>query len=401
MKILQVCLRVPHPPSDGGAIAMFNLAESLTASGHTVKMLCVNTAKHFVDLRSLPADVMAKYQTESVFIDTRVKAFDAFLNLFQTSSYNVTRFCSEAFANRLKELIEKEKYDAVIMESLFMAPYLPVIREKSAAPVFLRSHNVEFQIWDRLAASCKNPLKRRYLHLLATRLKKYELSVMNAFDGILAITDQDKALYAELGCRIPVLTIPVSLDVDAYPDQTAVATEASCKRVFHLGSMDWLPNQEAVKWFMKHVYFEIRNIPGIEVHLAGKAMSDELMSHRGGPLHVYGRVDDARGFMRDKQLMVVPLLSGGGMRVKIIEGLALGKTVISTSVGAEGISCTDGVNIMIADTPEAFINCIKKCAEDPDLALKIGSNARNLAREKYDNVSVGRALTGFIQSKLK
>jgi len=398
VKILQLCLRVPFPPSDGGSIAMLNLGKALAQNGSDVKMLCLNTEKHFSELTRLPEEIVDRFHPEAVTINTKVKIVPALLNIFGSGSYNVSRFESAAFRNKLIEILDNGSFDCVIIESIFMAPYLETIHQHSNIPVFLRAHNVEFEIWNRLAESEYNPLKKWYLRFLSERLKQYETTVLNKFDGLICITAQDAERFRELGCAIPVHIAPVSIDIESYPYNSETHPDGSA---FHLGSMDWLPNIEGVEWFIQKVYPLIKNNYPSKITLAGKAMPERLLKLDAEQLNVIGKVDDARGFMTEKTIMLVPLLSGGGMRVKIVEGMAMGKVIISTTLGAEGIEHKKGESILIADTPEQFANAMIQMAMNPDLCLQIGANARAQAKLFYDNSVIGTAISDFIGNIVK
>jgi glycosyltransferase involved in cell wall biosynthesis len=395
LKLLQLCLRVPYPPADGGAIAMFNLANAMHSSGASVDMLAINTAKHFTEVKSLPESVVNRFHPKAVFVDTDVKIIPAFTNLFSKGSYNISRFESDEFKLVLNETLATNRYDAVIVESLFMAPYLVTVREHTKAPVFLRAHNVEYIIWERLAKHCNNPFKKQYLKFLAARLKKYETEMINRFDGIIAISKQDEEWFRKLGCKVPIHIAPVSVETDSYSLSIVNSTKMIA---FHLGSMDWMPNAEGVNWFLEEVYPLLPSDSGFSIVVAGKGMPQRIFDRARGNLEVLGKVDDARQFMAGKQIMLVPLLSGGGMRVKIIEGLAMGKTIITTSTGAEGIDYTDGLDILIADDPVKFATQIRNCINDPDWCLKIGEQARNLAVKYYDNKVIGKRVVEFLSN---
>lgn len=398
LKILQLCLRVPLPPYDGATIAMYNLAESLTASGAAVKMLSFNTKKHFTDLNSIDAALIDKYKLETVFLDASVNAWDAFTNLFKPNeSYNIVRFDTETFHQKLKELLQSETFDFILFEGLFLSPYLQTVRTFSKAKCILRAHNVEWLIWKRLAKATKNPLKKTYLYFLSGRLKRYENNVINNFDAIVAISEQDKNLFLRDGCNIPIEVAPTGMNTAKYKNIEQM--DADSLSLFHLGSMDWLPNIEAVDWLLNDIWPLIQQKSNkVHLFLAGKNMNPKYFSIKSKNLIVAGEIKDALKFMENKQIMVVPLLSGGGIRIKILEGLAAGKVIVSTSTGAEGINYTDKKNILIADTPEDFTKTILSLLNNPNLLNNIAREAQILARTQYDNNLIGKKLAGFLKA---
>lgn len=398
MKILQLCVRVPYPPSDGATIAMYNISKSFYENGVQLKILSFNTNKNYVNVSDISTDFKDKTSIETVDIDLSVKPFPAFLNLFTNQSYNITRFISKEFEAKLKKNLEKESYDIVHLEGLFLTPYIDTIRKHSKAKIVLRSHNVEFMIWERLTASTNNPVKKSYLKLLTERLKKYELNLLNSYDAIATITPVDKETYAHFGCEIPIMAVPLGVDVNDYKINNVLPVDFS---IFHLGSMDWMPNLDAVDWFLNNVHKKlVAKIPHIKIYLAGKDMPQRIKDMADNNLIVMDRIANSKEFMQDKGAMIVPLLSGGGMRVKIIEGMAAGKPIVSTSIGAEGINYTDNENILIADTPDDFIHAIFKLLKDPLFCKQTGTNARKLVAEQYDNKVIGSELIKFYQTLL-
>ena len=395
MKILQICIRVPYPPTDGGSIAMHSLGQSLIKQGAEVKILALNTTRHYVKLDTLPAEYKMKTKIEAVNIDTRIKPFDAFKNLFSNKSYNIKRFDNFLFHQKLRSVLSGEKFDVVQFESLFAGPYLKTVRENSKAKCVLRAHNIEHLIWQRMAAADKNFLKKTYLRLLAGRLKKYESDILGKFDALLPMTQEDANIFTGINAAVPQKIIPIGLNAEAYPyDENRNETLS----IFHLGSMDWMPNQEAVEWFLENCWQEIKKkSPSLKLYLGGRGFPDSLKIDDRQIIYD-NTVSNAVDYMKNKSMMIVPLLSGSGMRVKILQAFALGLPVVSTTIGAEGIECSNGENIVIADAPADFSNAILKLMDDALLRKKIGSNARNLFMEKYSSERIARQVIQFYES---
>ncbi|MBE7442552.1 MAG: glycosyltransferase [Flavobacteriales bacterium] len=393
MNILQLCSKVPFPPKDGGSIAMDILTQGLIKAGNKVDVLAINTSKHFTDINNVDENYKKITNYQLVFIDTEVKPLDAFLNLFTSKSYNVIRFYSKSFENVLIECLQKNVYDIIQLETLWVAPYLPTIRKYSKAKVVLRSQNIEFMIWERLAIDTKNPLKKWYLKLLAKRLKTYEYKVLNSFDAILTITEIDSNNYKKMGCTIPIYHVPFGIDLQNYKIDQSELVKPS---VFHIGAMDWRPNADGINWFLKSIWLKvIEQNKTTKLFLAGRNMPDWLMNFKMENVVIEGEVANSHQFINSKSIMIVPLNSGGGMRVKIIEGMAFGKTIISTAIGAEGIDYTNNTDLIIANTEQEFVDAILKCINNQDFADLLGENARKLAETKYDNQLICNKLTDF------
>ncbi|MDQ3047905.1 MAG: glycosyltransferase, partial [Bacteroidota bacterium] len=318
MRILQICSKIPFPPKDGGSIAMNILTQGLIQCGHDVDVLAVKTPKHFISDEDIDPVYRKKTNYKSVFIDTSIKPVDAFLNLFSSSSYNIIRFYSREFEKELIQILRAGAFDIIHLETLWVAPYVEVIRQNSKARIVLRSQNVEYAIWERLAEASSNPIKKVYLKLLAKRLKNYENGMLNRYDGIATITVRDAETMKNDGCLKPIIHIPFGIDLAKYQVNAA---EAEFPSVFHIGAMDWMPNADGIRWFLDEVWPEVlKSHPDVYLYLAGRNMPEWLMNLNMKNVKVAGEVADAQKFINSKSVMIVPLTSGGGMRVKIIEG---------------------------------------------------------------------------------
>ena len=396
MKILQVCSKIPYPSKDGGSMAMNILTEGLIDNGNQVTVLAMSTHKSFTKKEEINTEYLARTNFKTVFVDTSVKPIDAFFNLFSKKSYNIIRFYSKEFEKVLEELITKENFDIIQLETLWVTPYVETIRKKTRAKIVYRSHNIEYMIWERLATICENPIKKKYLQLLAARLKKYEVGMLNKYDAIAGITELDINVLKKMGCKLPMKHVPFGISLAKYTPQQA---EIEFPSLFHIGSMDWKPNEEAIKWFLKAIWPAIHaKFPNLNLYLAGRNMPEWLSGLKMENVEVIGEIDDQLAFIRSKFVMIVPLQSGGGMRIKIIEGMALSKTIISTSIGAEGIACEDKINILLANTPAEFEQAIENCINNVSMAESIGNNARILIENKYDNNKICKQLTEFYQT---
>jgi glycosyltransferase involved in cell wall biosynthesis len=402
-------------------MAMNNLTQGLIREGHTVKVLAINTKKHFTQIEQLPADYRAATSIEAVFVDTEVKAVDAFLNLFSGASYNISRFYSAAFEQKLIEVLQTEQFDIVQLESLYVSMYAATIRKHSKANVVLRAHNIEHQIWEQEAKQCKNSLKKAYLDLLARRLKKYELKSLEYFDAIAPITQTDAEWFRKNGFGKPMVTIPFGISIgEAAPGlrqsspkgsfgQTGTRTRGldnndieEYPSVFHIGAMDWQPNIEGLQWFLSKVWPKVSaKHPELKLFLAGRNMQEEQWRQYSSPnVILVGEVDNAQEFILSKGLMIVPLLSGGGMRVKLIEGMALGKTIVTTRIGAEGVEGVNNKDFIVVNSADAFAEAISQCITDKQLYATIGENARIMAEKHYNNEAICKALVKFYQQLL-
>ncbi|PCJ85487.1 MAG: glycosyl transferase family 4 [Flavobacteriales bacterium] len=396
MKILQICHKPPLPAVDGGCIAMNNITQGLLNAGHEVKVLCISTHKHPFEKEKISDEYLEKTKTQSSFIDTRVKPITAFINIFSNKSYNISRFWSTIFDELIKKTLTKNEFDIVQLEGLFVAPYLKTIQQLSKAKVIYRAHNIEFEIWERLAKNQKNLIKKWYLNMLAKRMKNYEIKILNHFDGIATITKNDAEKYETLKCISPLEEVSFSFDYQQIKNENII--EIKNTSIAFIGAFDWQPNLEGVKWFLEKVWPPIlQKNPELEFHIAGRNMPDKIKNLQKKNIKIIGEIENAHEFISTHPIMVVPLFSGSGIRIKIIEAMALERAVVSTSLGAQGINCEHGKNIMIADTAEEFITTIDSLVNNSEKVQKISENASWFVKEEHDNKKITEKLVGFYE----
>ena len=250
-----------------------------------------------------------------------------------------------------------------------------------------------------MANETQNPAKKIYLNLLSNQLKNYELNVINDVDGIACISLEDEKKYKELKPNIPLACIPFGIDTNNYVPVKREQKENKIIKFFHLGAMDWKPNLEGVGWLIQNVWPKImEHIPNSELHLAGKNMPNWLINGDYKGIINHQKVDDAVGFMNDMDIMLVPLLSAGGIRVKIIEGMALAKPIISTSIGAEGIEHNE--NLKIANDEDEFLAQALSLVNNPKETLKLGQSAKLHVSSFYNNERIVNDLIEFCSNSI-
>ena len=166
--------------------------------------------------------------------------------------------------------------------------------------------------------------------------------------------------------------------------------------------MNWMPNSEGLKWFLNTIWPTLHlKFPNLRFFIASKEKPSWLKKFKSNEIQLVGEVEDARKFISSKSIMIVPLLSGSGIRIKIIEGMALGKAVVTTTIGAEGIDYTKGKDILIADNKEEFINCIEACTSDKEFIKSLGKNARKTIVANYNAKNIMKKVEIFYQEIIK
>lgn len=398
MRILQLMNKVPWPPKDGGAIACLNMTKGFAMLGHEVTVLSMNTSKHHISLKDMPAELRNRADFRLVEVPAYINWFEAALNLlFSKLPYNAQRFISDEYSFELVKLLTEKAFDVIQLEGLYLCPYIPVIRKYSDAKIAYRAHNIEYEIWAR-TASLSEGFRSRYLKNLSKRIKRFEISYLNSYDILVPITDRDGQILDELGNTKPRHTSQTGID---FASLVPTAKKLEFPSLFHIGALDWAPNQEGLIWFFNHCWPKIHSEnPDLKFYLAGRNAPEWFVRHiKLDGVEYLGEINDAYDFINSKAIMVVPLFSGSGMRIKIIEGMSLGKPIVTTDIGTEGIPTENGNNILIANTADDFTEAIFRLINDRELSNRIGKNAIGFIQEKFDNLSQAGSLIEFYKQQ--
>ena len=389
MRILQVCKKFPYPLKDGESIAINNLSRSLKDTGADLTLLAMNTKKHYYDLKREPSPFDQYDEIITVDIDNTIKLKDAFLNLFSQKSFHISRYVSREFERALIKLLKRTSFDVIQLETLYLAPYIPVIRKYSDAKISMRAHNVESEIWKRITKNTQSVPKKIYLRYLSGKLQKFETRMLRQYDILMPITHRDLGIFKQMGYTGKSVVVPIGLDSTEYKaDFDSFRKNLSLS---FIGSLDWMPNIEGLKWFLKHTWGKMqKEIPDLELHIAGRNTPDWLKNLKKKNIVVHGEVEDASAFINGHSIMVVPLLSGSGMRAKILEGMALGKVVLTTTVGLEGIEATHEQEILIGDNPSELIEAVKWCSNQNGRLEVMGRRASDFVQHNYDSLQIAK-----------
>lgn len=397
MKILLLCKKFPYPLKDGESIAVHTLSLALSQLGCDVSLLAMNTSKHFYKQAQLPKEAAHFERVRTVPVDNRIKVGAAFLNLFSDESYHISRFVSPDFDQALKEMLRDEQYDVVQLETLYLAPYISTVRQYSQARVSMRAHNVEHEIWERISSHTSNGIKRWYLKHLTHKLRQFEVLALQQYDLLLPITERDLRYFRQLGFKKPAVVTPIGIRAEEFPEARELCP--SKPSISFIGSLDWMPNVEGLQWFIQKVWPHLhRRFPDLEFHIAGRNTPPSLLQLKKPNLFVHGEVPESAPFIDAHCLMVVPLLSGSGMRAKILEGMALGKVVLSTSIGLEGISGTHKKDVLVANTVDQFVDSVAYALASKDRLNEMAQQAQHFVFEAYESVNIAkRVLQAYSQ----
>ena len=393
-RILILTNRVPFPLNDGGALAMYAMIEGFHKAGWDVFLFSMNTSRHYVAQEQLPS-LFSDIRFETFDINTDIKLVPTLRNFLLSKKPNhAKRFYDASFDSRLKQIISEFEPSIVQLESVYLATYIPSIRANTAAPISIRLHNIEYEVWERLAHDTENSFRRYYLKDLAARIKRFEISAWNLADVLIPITDTDAAVAKEYTENKKIFTTPFGVDTSKIQMSERERWEG-----YHIGAMDWMPNAEAITWFLEEVWPQLhQQAPEFRFHFAGRNMPGSFEKYENEHVICHGEVPDAKEFIRDKKILIVPLRSGGGIRVKILEAMAAGKLIVCTAIGMQGISAVPGRDYLLADTAEDFVRQIKWAMENKSLAEQIARNAAALVSQQYDQEKIMQALIAGVES---
>ena len=384
---------------DGGAIAILNLAEAMADKGHEVRILAMNTPKHQIDIKDIPPDLSSKIDFTYVMVDTKIRFLKLLMNLiFSKQPYNAIRFDNKEYAFKLKEVLKNKQFDIIQLEGLYLKPYLKLIRSLHKGKLVYRAHNIESDIWEGIAESQSNPVKKRYLKVLATRLRKYEQDFMDQYDILLPISKNDLSGFRKMGN-----TKDTHLTYTGIPDDSFRKIEKSspASSLFFIGALDWIPNQEGLIWFFKEVWKPLKSsIPALKLHIAGRNAPDWLAQRcleEGAVFH--GEVPDAHQFLDEHDIMIVPLFAGSGLRIKIIEAMSRSRAIITTPAGAKGLPDLLGRELIINEHAEGWIDQIRRLLGNEKTYLALCTGAYNYAKQNFSNDSIVTNLLYFYRQQ--
>lgn len=396
MRILQLCNKAPYPANDGSSIAICTLAEGLADNGIELHLLPINTKKHFKPEENIPSDFKQKTHYKSIYRNADTSKIGAFTNLFSSQSYFVSRFYFKEYEEALIQKLQSTTFDIVQIEGVFMCTYISTIKKYSKAKIVLRSHNLEHQIWERHLVNEKNIFKKTYLTLQNNRLKTFEINAFNQVDAIVTITDEDKKTISSICPNKLIYTCLTGLNLESYK---TVINPSQPNTVFHFASMDWLPNIEAVDWLLNSVWNDVlKSKPDAQLILAGRGMPERFKKLASSNITIIDDVKDSSTFYQTYDIMLVPLWSGSGLRIKLVEGLAYGKAIVTTSIGAEGIPYSHNKDLMIADTSNAFATDIIELLSNTSKKQDLQQSARVLAEKTFYYKLIAQQLISFYKT---
>lgn len=394
MKVLQLCHKPPYPSYDGGSMAMHSLSKGLAENGVELKVLSFATYKHPSPIHALNQDYIEQFSPEYMPVAAKTDALTFLASLFSKWPFVFYRYYSKSIENKLIELL-KTPFDAVVFDGLYTAVYLDVVLKHSHAKCVYRAHNVEHSLWQQKAQNQSNSLNSALFNYFAKQVYSFEKSTLQKTHALAAIskTDQNQ-LLAISSKQLPAAHIPFG-----YIPPTSLQANKQNEHIGFIGALNWQPNIEALHWFLTTIWPTVLGVnPNAQFHVAGRDNTSGINFSTYKNLHYWGEVDDLQDFYNAVSVIVVPLKTGSGVRIKIIEALYQQKAVVSTTKGAEGLELKPGEHLHIADVDSDFATHIIDFLNNKEESAAMALSGQKQVEKEYHYLSAGKKMLNFLHS---
>lgn len=394
MKILFVQKQILYPHDTGAKIRVLNVLRHL-APRHEITFLCNLRAGEEIHIEKMRA-LGLRLETVPARGSQRGSPrfyLDLAQNLFSRYPFPISRNYDPALRARARALAAREPYDLLICDTIFMARH---VMDLDVPARILFQHNVESLILQRHAQVGAGRLRSRYMALQWRRMRRFEGDCGRHFKTIIAVSEPDRQTFAREYGWHHVQTIDTAVNVDYFRPN---GTPEHADRVVFVGSLDWLPNQDGVAFFVERVWPLVRRArPQAVFQIVGRNPPRNVRRLQNvDGVEVVGSVPDVRPYLAEAAVIVVPLLVGGGTRIKIFEAMAMGKALVSTTIGAEGLPVTSGDHLLLADSPSDFAGAVLDLLGDPNRRARLGQTARRLVATHYSTEIVARQFEQICQ----
>lgn len=381
MKILWVKAGKLVPLDSGGRIRSYHILKELTRR-HEVNLFSYyvgrqDEAYEQEVLRHFPGAVVENIGAPEDSLPGRLWGF--LRRLPAPAPYTVTRFTDAKVQHRIAGWFNERRFDVAVCDFLAVSLSFPKVL---TIPTVLFQHNVESELWRRRALEERNWLKRIIYQLEAAKMFRYESATVSRFPHVIAVSEQDRDLMAAMTDALKITVVPTGVDLKKY--RAAAGASSTRSLVVFTGSMDWDPNIDGVEFFCREVWPQVRvRVPAAQFRIVGRNPHRRVQALASDSVEVTGTVPSVTEHLREAAVITVPLRIGGGTRLKIYEAMAMGKAIVSTSIGAEGLEVHPDRAILLADDPESFANLVVRLLRDLEFRQRIEKAAAELVTQ-YD-----------------
>jgi sugar transferase (PEP-CTERM/EpsH1 system associated) len=394
MKLLWVKAGGLLPPDMGGKIRSYNILKQL-ARRHEITLFTFYR-EHPDDQHLRGNDIFSNIVPVPLPLPRRRSLGEYIRSARMMAAgrpVTIDKFLNSEVRRRYAEVLAASTFDLIVCD--FLVPG-SLMRWKTPPPTILFTHNVEAQVWERHYKITTNPFIKAACRLESRALAVVERRYVELADHVLAVSENDRAFFLQYVEPSRVSVISTGVDTEYF--QPSPDPEQPGTAVF-TGTMDWMPNEDGVAYFVDKIFPLIRReIPGAVFWAVGRRPPRRIQALASGDVVVTGAVDDIRPYLGKAAVCVVPLRSGSGTRIKIFEAMAMGKAVVSTTMGAEGLPVRHGENIVLADDPADFANQVARLFHDPRRRAQLGRAARQLVEENYGWPSVAAHFDRIMQA---
>jgi glycosyltransferase involved in cell wall biosynthesis len=394
VKILWLKTELLHPIDKGGKIRTYHMLKRLKRD-HEITYLALSSEGDSIEALDRATEYCHRVLTVpwSASQKRSLRFYgDLLRNVASPLPYAVQKYHSLKMRQMIERELGKGRYDLLVCD--FLAPSLNLPGLSGCASLLFQ-HNVEAAIWRRHHETASGRLKKLYFYSQWRKMRVYEEAACRKFDAVVAVSTADRdAMRDDYG--LPhVYDVPTGVDTDYYKPLSEARDPFG---LVFTGSMDWLPNEDAILYFAKRVLPRVAAVfPQVSLTVVGRSPTQQLLdlALSNPRIKVTGRVDDTRPYVDAAAAYVVPIRIGGGTRLKIYEAMSMARPVISTSIGAEGLPLRNGEDLLIADGPGEFGEAVIRVLADPGFAARIGERSRRVVCEQFD---WDRAATAFARA---
>jgi glycosyltransferase involved in cell wall biosynthesis len=393
MKILWVKAGKLLPVDSGGKIRSFNILRHL-AREHEVTLLSYYGGKRDPDYETAICQQIPGAQTIHTAAPegTLAQSLDYILRLPSPAPYAVRKFTHPRVRQEVASRLNDGRLDVAVCD--FLSASLN-FAEATPAPVVLFQHNVETMLWRRMATMESSPLRKLSYSIEAWKMSAYETRTLRRFQHVIAVSEQDRDAMLTLSSGCPITVVPTGVDTEQY--QIAPSAAGQPPVIVFTGSMDWEPNIDAMEYFCREIWPEVLDaFPDARFQIVGRNPHPRVKRLASPSVEVTGTVASVTDYLHAATIVIVPLRIGGGTRLKIFEAMAMGKAMVSTSIGAEGLAVTHGRDLLIADDAPAFAAGILQLLRDPELRRRYEQAAAALAA-RYDWSQIARSFADVLR----
>ena len=389
MNILYITNKPIYPIVDGGCFAMDAFLRSLLTFA-SVKNITIETHKHPFQIAQFPPDIKSLVNPEGHLIDTKFRFFQCISSVITNKSYNVIRFYKQAFLKKIFEELNHQKYDCIVLESSYLLVYTKEIKRNFKGKIILRAPNVEYKIWEDYAKFSNSFIQRTAYTFLAKRLKKFEIKASKQVDNIFAITENDKLQFIKDGNKfVEVIPVGIVSKVQDIP-------QINVNKIFFLGAFNWKPNLDAAFYLIQEILPELqRRFPTIELHLAGSYMPKTIYELANTNVIIHGKVKSSEEFIQNNGILVAPIFSGSGVRIKILEALSFGLPVVASTIAMQGIPSK---SVLIADNKKEFIEQISLLLSQKEILKNIQQKGLETIKTEFSNEQISFSLKHLLNA---